>query len=159
MMIEKDHVVRIHYTLLDEAGETLESSLGHEPLALLWGHGDVVPGVEEALAGHATGDRFEVTVPPERGYGPRREDWRQRVSKKHFTNAKRLRPGMQVLLRTRDGARPVTVLKVGGSVVDVDLNHPMAGRTLRFAIEVVEVREAEPEEIAHGHVHAGAQHV
>ena len=105
------------------------------------------------------GDSFEVTVESEQAYGPRREGFTQRVPKKHFREA-RLRPGQEVMLNTSMGPRPVTVLKVGATVVDVDLNHPMAGKALQFQVEIVDVREAEPVEIEHGHVHGegGAQH-
>jgi len=65
---------------------------------------------------------------------------------------------MQVVLNTNFGPRAVTIQKVGMSVVDVDLNHPMAGKDLHFDIEVVDVREASPEEIEHGHVHGDGGH-
>jgi len=98
-------------------------------------------------------------VPPELGYGERREGLQQRVPKKYFRDANRLKPGMRTVLTTKeDGQRVVSILKVGTSVVDVDLNHPMAGRTLVFDIEVIEVRAASAEEIAHGHAHAPGGH-
>ena len=81
----------------------------------------------------------------------------QRIPKKHFGNTK-LAPGMQVVLQTNFGPRAVTVEKVGHSVVDVDLNHPMAGKDLHFDVEIVEVREASAEEIEHGHVHGDGGH-
>ena len=103
-------------------------------------------------------DRFDVIVPPEQGYGARRENYEQRVPKKYFRDADHLKPGMMTVLRTEDGYRQVTVLKVGSSVVDVDLNHPMAGQTLHFAIEVVDIRDATAEELEHGHVHGPGGH-
>ncbi len=158
MNVERDRVVRFHYTLREAGGAELESSRGGEPLAVLHGHGSVIPGVEEALAGRAAGDRFSVTVPPERGYGPRVEGRVQRVPKKHVANARRLKPGQEAVVGTRQGPRSVTVVKVGRTVVDVDLNHPLAGRTLEFDIEILEVRAADEEEIAHGHVHGPGGH-
>jgi len=158
LLIENDRVVRLHYRIHDAADAVVESSAGKPPLAVLLGHGNLLPALEQALLGHQAGDRFDVTLAPEDAFGPRRDDWTQRVSKKHLANAARLRPGMQAQLQTDQGRRPVTVLKVGGKVVDVDLNHPLAGQTLRFALEVVEVREASPEELAHRHVHGPGGH-
>lgn len=90
-------------------------------------------------------------------YGERREGLSQRIPKKHFGTVK-LEPGMQVVLNTNFGPRAVTVEKVGMTAVDVDLNHPMAGKDLHFDIEIVEVRDASPEELEHGHVHGDGGH-
>lgn len=158
MKIEAQTIVTFHYALTGIAGEPIESSRGGEPLAILHGAGNVIPGIENALVGRAAGDRFSVTVPPEQGYGARQDGLTQRVPKKYFREPRKLRPGEQTLLQTREGPRMVTVVKVGESVVDVDLNHPMAGRTLVFDIEVVGVRAASAEEIAHGHAHEPGGH-
>ena len=152
MKIEKDRVVRFHYTVAEPGQPALETSREGEPLALLYGHGGIIPGLEAAMAGREAGESSEVSVAPAEAYGERREGLTQRVPRKHFKNA-RLHPGMQVVLPTDAGPRAMTVLKVGMSVVDVDLNHPMAGKTLEFAVDVVDVREASAEELAHGHVH------
>jgi FKBP-type peptidyl-prolyl cis-trans isomerase SlyD len=158
MTVEPDRVVRFHYTLFDEQGASMESSRAGEPLAVLHGHGNVIAGVEDALQGRAAGDTFSVQVPPDKAYGERLPGRTQRVPKKHIAGAKRLKPGDETVIATREGHRSVTVLKVGHSVVDVDLNHPLAGRALRFDIEIVEVRAAEAEELAHGHVHGPGGH-
>lgn len=162
MKIEKDRVVRFHYTLFPggAAGQDqapLESSKDREPLAILVGHGNIIPGLERALLDRETGDRFSVDVAAADAYGEYREGLSQRVPKKHFGDA-RIAPGMQVVLQTNFGPRAVTVQKVGMSVVDVDLNHPMAGKDLRFEIEIVDVREASKEEVEHGHVHGDGGH-
>ncbi len=159
MQAEANHVVVFHYRVSDitnGANEALDSS--HErgrPLAVLVGAGNVVPGVDKALVGRAPGDVFELELEPEEAYGERREGWVQRVPKKYFHPQARLAPGVITTLSVRDGGqRQVTVIKVGSSVVDVDLNPPMAGRRLHFEIEIVDVREATREEIAHRHAHA-----
>jgi FKBP-type peptidyl-prolyl cis-trans isomerase SlyD len=157
MNIEKDRVVLFHYSVSEQGQETLESSEGREPLAILIGHGNIIPGLEKAMEGHVAGDKFEVDVAAVDAYGERREGLTQRVPKKHFQGA-RLEPGMQAVLPTNFGPRAVTIQKVGMSVVDVDLNHPMAGKDLHFAIEIVEVREASAEEVEHGHVHGEGGH-
>jgi FKBP-type peptidyl-prolyl cis-trans isomerase SlyD len=157
MKIEKDRVVRFHYAVAEQGAEPVESSQGGEPLAILAGHGNIIPGLEKAMDGHEAGDKFAVDVPAAEAYGEKREGLTQRVPKKHF-GTQRLEPGMQVVLNTNFGPRAVTIEKVGMSVVDVDLNHPMAGKDLHFDIEVVEVREATPEELEHGHVHGDGGH-
>jgi FKBP-type peptidyl-prolyl cis-trans isomerase SlyD len=158
MRIEKDRVVVFHYSLSDESGAAIESSRGAEPLAILHGHGNIIAGLEQAMSGRAAGETFSVSVPPEQGYGPRREDFTQRIPKKYFRNGDALKPGMSATLGTQDGPRTVIIMKVGSSVVDVDLNHPMAGKTLNFDIEITDVREASAEEIVHRHVHGPGGH-
>ena len=157
MKIEKDRVVQFHYAVSEQGAAPVESSEGGEPLAILAGHGNIIPGLEKAMEGHEAGDKFAVDVPAADAYGEKREGLTQRVPKKHF-GEQRLAPGMQVVLNTNFGPRAVTIEKVGMSVVDVDLNHPMAGKDLHFDIEIVEVREATAEELEHGHVHGEGGH-
>lgn len=157
MKIEDNSVVRFHYTVAEPGQPALETSREREPLAILIGHGNIIPGLEAAMKGREAGETFQVTVGPAEAYGERREGMMQRVPRKHFKDAK-LVPGMQVVLPTEMGPRAMTVAKVGMSVVDVDLNHPMAGKTLSFDVELVEVREASDEEKAHGHVHGAGGH-
>ena len=158
MKIEKDRVVRFHYTVSEAGQAPVESSKeGGDPLTILVGHGNIIPGLEKALDGHEAGDSFGVEVAAADAYGERREGLSQRVPKKHFGEQK-LVPGQQVVLNTNFGPRAVTIEKIGMSVVDIDLNHPMAGKDLHFDIEIVDVREASEEEVAHGHVHGGGGH-
>lgn len=158
MQAEKGKVVSIHYIVSEEPGDEIESSHGRDPMAFLIGHGNIIPGLDKAIAGHSTGDKFDVVVAPDEAYGQRREDFVQRVAKKYFRDAEHLKPGMSTVLSTKDGPRSVTVLKIGSSVVDVDLNHPLAGKTLRFAVEITDVRDATEEELAHGHAHGPHDH-
>lgn len=157
MKIQKDSVVRFHYTVGEVGQPANESSNGGEPLAILIGHNNIIPGLEKAMEGREAGEKFEVDVPAAEAYGERREGLTQRIPKKHF-GEQRLMPGMQVVLQTNFGPRAVTIEKIGMSVVDVDLNHPMAGKDLHFDIEIVEVREASAEEVEHGHVHGEGGH-
>ncbi|GMU43114.1 MAG: peptidylprolyl isomerase [Xanthomonadales bacterium] len=152
-------VIRFHYSVAEVGQAPIEDSRKNgQPITMLTGVGGIIPGLEKALVGKAAGARFEVTVPAAEAYGERNEAAIQRVPKKHFPNGVSLRPGLTVMLPTQHGPRPVTVLKVGMSVVDCDLNHPMAGKDLAFAIEIVEVRAASAEEIAHGHAHGEGGH-
>jgi FKBP-type peptidyl-prolyl cis-trans isomerase SlyD len=157
MKIEKDRVVRFHYSVAEVGQTAIETSKDRDPIAILIGHGNIIPGLEAAMQDKEAGESFGVDVPAAEAYGERREGMGQRIPKKHFGNTK-LQPGMQVVLQTNFGPRAVTVEKVGHSVVDVDLNHPMAGKDLHFDVEIVEVREASAEEIEHGHVHGDGGH-
>lgn len=157
MNIEKNKVVTFHYTVFEADGSQTETSRERDPLTILFGAGNIIPGLEKALEGKAVGDHVEVTVSPEEAYGERSDALLQRVPKKHFGKA-RLVPGQMLMAQTRQGSRPLKVIKVGMSVVDVDFNHPMAGKTLRFEVDVEAVREATEEEIAHGHAHGPDGH-
>lgn len=157
MKIEDNSVVRFHYTVSEPGHGQLESSREIEPLSVLIGHGNIIAGLESAMRGREAGESFEVTVAPGEAYGDRREGLVQRVPRKHFKGAK-LTPGMQVMLPTDQGQRAMTVKKVGISVVDVDLNHPMAGKTLTFDVQILDVREASTEEVSHKHAHGDGGH-
>ena len=158
MHIEKNRVVRLDYTLRDEQGTVLDSSGGRGSLSYLHGKGNIIPGLEQALAGKSAGDKLDVTVPPEQGYGVRDERLVQIVARAKFGEVANLAPGMQVRANGRQGPRIVTVVRVDRDFVTVDGNHPLAGRTLHFSLEVVEVRKATHEEITHGHVHGPGGH-
>ena len=158
MQIGDKTVVNFHYTLCDEDGTEMETSRGGEPTAYLHGRDNVIRGLEAAMEGRSTGDVFSVTVGPEDGYGERQEDKQRRVPIKHIIFQGKLKAGMTVHLNTNNGAVPVTVVKAGRHSADVDTNHPMAGRTLTFDIEILDVREATEEEIAHGHAHGPGGH-
>ena len=162
MSIAANSVVSLHYSLSAESGKEIENSRqGAGPIQVLVGHGGIIPGLVRALLGREAGDAFEVVVAPADAYGERQEGSMQRVPKKYFRDGARLKPGMVTVLATKEGGqRTVVVAKVGSSVIDVDLNHPLAGLTLTFQIEIVSVREASEEEIAHGHVHGpgGVEH-
>src|ERR1700761_6927877 len=134
MKAGKDKVVSLHYTLTVD-GEKVESSLDrNEPLWVLLGHGQLIPGLEKALEDHEAGENLQVEVTAAEGYGERQPGMTQRVPKKYFQQAAKLKPGMSTVLALKEGGhRVVVVEKVGMTTVDVDLNHPMAGKTLNFA--------------------------
>lgn len=151
--IDDDKVVTFHYKLRDAEDAYTESSEGHDPIVYMHGRGSIVPGLERELVGKSAGAKLTVTVAPEDGYGHRDESAVQRVPIKHLMTRGKLVPGQTVGVNTSEGQRPALVLKVGHFNVDLDLNHPLAGKTLIFEIEIVDVRAATPEELAHGHAH------
>ena len=152
MLITQNSAVEFHYTL-SEAGTQIESSLTSKPLGYLHGHGDVFPALEAEFLGKTVGDKLDVTLTPEQSYGEIREDSIQRIPKKHIQFEGKLQVGSVVVVNSNQGSQEVTVVKVGKFNVDCDLNHPFAGKTLTFAIEVISVREGSAEEIEHGHLH------
>ncbi|HEX5755967.1 MAG TPA: peptidylprolyl isomerase [Arenimonas sp.] len=158
MQIAERTVASFHYTLTDDAGTVIDSSRGREPLVYLHGVGNIVPGLEKAMAGRSVGDSFDVVVSPEEGYGVPNEMLIQTVPRAAFQGVDELEVGMQFTAQTGQGALSVVVAKIEGDEVTVDGNHPLAGKNLNFAIEVTEVREASVEEVLHGHVHGAGGH-
>lgn len=160
MIVENKKVVSFHYTLRNGDGEQLETSRDKQAMSYLHGVRNIIPGLEKAMAGKAVGDEFEVTLAPAEAYGERKPNSIQRIPAKRFNNAKRLQPGQLVSIQTRQGQTQGVVVKVGRFNVDVDVNHPLAGQTLTFEIEITDIRDASEEETAHGHVHGpgGVEH-
>lgn len=152
MQATKDKVVTIHYTLTGEDGEVIDSSAGGDPLAYLHGAGNIVTGLESALEGKAAGDKVEVTVAPEDGYGEVDPALRGEIPVERFGDTDP-EVGMRFRAETPDGMVVLEVTEVGEEIVQVDGNHPLAGEVLHFAVEIVEIREATAEELAHGHAH------
>lgn len=153
MKIQDNCVVAIHYTLTSDDGDVIDSSEGRDPLSYLQGHGNIIPGLEEALLGLAAGDRIKVVVEPEDGYGPVQDSLIQQVPREAFEGVDEIEPGMQFQAQTPQGPITVTVIEVDDATVTLDGNHELAGVRLNFAVEVVSVRQAQPEELDHGHVH------
>jgi FKBP-type peptidyl-prolyl cis-trans isomerase SlyD len=156
--IGDNSVVSFHYTLRDDTGSFTESSQAGSPVVYLHGAGNIVPGLEKQLVGKKSGDKLTATVTPDEGYGQRNENAVQRVPLKHLATKGPIAVGQMVVVNTREGGRQARVLKVGHFNVDLDLNHPLAGRTLTFDIEIVDVRAATDEERAHGHAHGPGGH-
>lgn len=158
MQVSKDAVVYFHYTLKNDEEQIIESSAGSEATAFLQGHGGMIRGVQLAIEGKQAGDKLNITVEPQDGYGERISDSIQRVPVKHLMGAKKWRPGMIATVQTEKGQRQVSVVKVGKFMVKVDTNHPLAGQRLHFDIEIIDVRKATQEEISHGHAHGAGGH-
>ncbi len=154
MKITKHSVAAIHYTLKDNTGEVLDSSEGREPLYYLHGEGNLIPGMEEGLEGQEKGNKLQLTIAPEKGYGLRDEKMIQKIPRSAFGGEK-VEKGMQ--FQTNNGG-VVTVTHVGLDQITVDANHALAGVELSFVVEVIEVRAATSDEIAHGHVHGPGGH-
>lgn len=147
MKIQGQCVVSIHYTLTSD-GIELDSSKGREPLTYLHGAGGIIPGLEKALEGCEPGENVNVVIEPEEGYGPVNDDLIQDVPKSAFDGVDKVEPGMQFQATGQNGAvQNITVVEVGEEQVTIDANHPLAGRTLHFDVDVEEVREPTTEEL------------
>ena len=158
MKVVDNSVVHMHYTLKDESGATLDSSAGREPLAYIQGVGNIIPGLEKEMNGKVVGDKVNAVIAPEEAYGVRQENLIQSVPKSGFQGDEELVAGMQVQVGTSNGEAIATVTNVEGEDVTLDMNHPLAGVTLHFDVEVMEVRAATNEELSHGHVHGPGGH-
>ncbi|MDD4914382.1 MAG: peptidylprolyl isomerase [Methylococcales bacterium] len=158
MQITDKTAVSIHYTLTDNGGEQLDSSIGAEPLVYLHGAGNIIPGLENALTGRRIGEKLNVTIAPEQAYGVIDENMTQVVSRKMFEGMD-IEIGMQFHADVSHGSGVITIAEINGDDITIDGNHPLAGVTLNFDVEVVDVRPATDDELAHGHVHgSGCEH-
>jgi FKBP-type peptidyl-prolyl cis-trans isomerase SlyD len=154
MQISKDTVAAFHYRLTDASGKQLEDSRERgQPQWYLHGRGHIVPGLEAALEGQIAGAQLTLDVPAAQAYGPRKPDNQVRVPLKRLKDIKPLKVGTLLTLQMPEGNQVATVVKLGMTVADLDLNHPLAGQDLHFDVEVLEVRAASSEELAHGHAH------
>lgn len=152
MEIVANRVATIHYTLTDDDGQVIDRSPQEQPLSYLHGAGNIVPGLERALEGRNPGDSFKVDISPEDGYGQHNDALVQSVPREAFQGVDKVEPGMQFRAQTEGGPLLVTVVEVGDAQVRIDGNHPLAGRTLHFAVEVADVREASDQEKQIGQV-------
>ena len=166
MIIAKNTIASFHYVLTtgETDGEKLEAENSHtgEPTLYLHGASNIIPGLERALEGKTAGDTLTVSLPPEDAYGIYNPKNVQRVPMKHLIlpgkGRQKPRPGTLAQLSTSEGKRSVTIVKAGRHSAEVDTNHPLAGKTVHFDIEIIDVRAASEEEIAHRHVHGPGGH-
>lgn len=160
MKIAKDSVVSLSYLLTNSKGEELDRSQPGQPLVYLHGMGHIVPGLEKQLEGLTKGDkRAKLVVAPEEAYGEMRADLQVSVSREQFPKETEIEPGMRFWAHTPEGQRhPFLIVAINGDQVEIDGNHPLAGETLHFEIEIEEVRAATKEELEHGHVHGPGGH-
>ena len=152
MKITSNTVVSIDYIVTDENGQVLDTTNGQDAMEVLIGHSNIVPGLEDALMGKEKGDRVDVLVQPDRAYGIRHPELIQKIDINMFEGME-LNVGDSFLADTDMGKKPIVVKEIKGNTVVVDGNHPLAGMTLKFLVDIIDVRQATDSEIEHGHVH------
>ena len=153
-MIQDGKVVTMTYTLKDSEGEVLDEAGVNDAFVYLHGGGQIVPGLEKALQGLIIGSSKEVIVEPEDGYGELDPDLRFNVNKDQFTEVGEIELGMQFQAQHPSGQPMLfSVEDIQGDEITVDANHPLAGEALHFSVQIVDIRDATPEEMSHGHAH------
>ena len=152
MKITTNTVVTMDFIVTDEKGQVLDTTNGEEPMSVLIGHSGVVPGLEDELLGHEEGERVEAVVTPDRAYGEHHKELEQTIEKSLFEGME-FNVGDTFLADTDFGKKPIVVKEILEDSVLVDGNHPLAGMTLKFMVDIVSVRQATDSEIEHGHVH------
>ena len=157
-VIENDKIATVNYTGSYLDGVVFDSSEGKEPLSFLVGHGQMISGFEKELLGAKVGDKREFTLTPDQAYGERDENAIQKMDKGQFPDDMNIEVGMIVGAQSDQGPIQFTISAIDGEMVTIDFNHQMAGMTLRFNVEVVDVRDATPEELLHGHAHGPGGH-
>jgi len=140
MTIQNGSKVSIHYTLTVE-GQTVDTSQGKDPLVYVHGQGQIIPGLEEEIIGLKVGDKKSVTIPPEKAYGEVNPAAVQKVSKAKFKDAENLKIGSIIQGQAGDQEFQAIITEIGDAEITIDMNHPLAGKTLEFEVEVVEVQE------------------
>ena len=160
--LKENSVASVHYTgTLPDSGEVFDSSEGRDPLTLLVGHRQMIPGFEEEMMGASVGERREFTLTPERAYGDRDDQAVLQIPRENFAPLEqeaKLEVGMQLVAQMPHGPSPFTIVEFTEELVTGDFNHALAGKSLTFSVEVVELRDASEEELAHGHVHGPGGH-
>jgi len=159
MKVGKGSVVSIEYELHCGDGKVIDASEPGTPLSYLHGEGQVVPGLERALEGLSAGDARQVVIEPADGYGPHNPQGVQKVPRSAFPAGEDPEVGTSMIAQgPRGESVPFMVREVRPEEVTIDLNHPLAGKTLHFDVKVREVRAATEEELQHGHSHCEGGH-
>ena len=154
LLVGDNLVVSMHYKLTDDDGNVLDSSEGGEAMSYLHGAGNIIPGLESALVGKVENDSLNVRVEPADGYGEVVPGLIQTIDKGAFAGVDSLEPGMAFEAQGPEGqVQRIVIKEVEGDNVTIDGNHPLAGVTLNFEVQIVGVREATQDEIEHGHAH------
>lgn len=154
MTIEKNKVVALHYTLTLNSGEIADSSAGGDPLSFLVGGGQIIPGLEDELLGLVKGDKKIITVQPEDAYGVKSKKLVQTIERDQIPDSVTIQIGERLQGQSDDGhIVEGEIVAVDEKNVRIDFNHPLADKVLTFDVEIVDIRDASPEELAHGHAH------
>jgi FKBP-type peptidyl-prolyl cis-trans isomerase SlyD len=160
--VSENMVASVHYTgTVPENGEVFDSSEGRDPLTFLVGHKQMIPGFEDEMMGAKVGERREFTLTSDRAYGDRDNDAVMEIPREQFKQLEQeasLETGMQLVAQMPHGPSPFTITSLTDEMVTADFNHALAGQSLKFSVEVVELRAASEDELSHGHAHGPDGH-
>ena len=151
-------VVTIHYTLKDKEGNTIDSSVGADPLVYLEGTDSIIPGLERQVSLLSVGNKKQITVLAKDGYGEKNQELVVKVPRTNFPEDIQIKIGDKFHAGSGHNSQVFEVLHVENEEVTLDGNHPLAGQDLSFDVEVVSIRDATKEEVAHGHAHGAGGH-
>lgn len=156
MIVEKDKVISIQYTAKDEGGTVVDGNIDFEPLEYLHGYGNILEGLETALAGLKIAEETKVVLEPAQAYGDFNPELVFEVNRQQFPEGA---DGLQLgtMVQASDG-QELIVTDIDGDKIILDGNHPFAGRTLQFDVTIKDIREATEDELSHGHVHNAHTH-
>ena len=152
MKIEKNKVVTMDFAIVDSDGTVIDTSIGKEPFAFIFGIGAVIPGLEQALNGLNTGDSLTVTIQPAQAYGTHNKNLIEKIDRSDLGDIGELTVGAQYQVPLEDGIQFITILKIEGDIITVDGNHPLAGKTLTYDVKIIDVRDATAKEISQGYI-------
>jgi FKBP-type peptidyl-prolyl cis-trans isomerase SlyD len=143
----KPDVFTVHYVLKNKLGELVDTSEGSEPLHFVYGSPDIIEGIQRAVKDRNAGDCLEVTVPPAMAYGEHDPKLVRKVPRSLFSDVDNVQVGMKFQTNTGNNAQVVQVVGIDGNLIKVDANHPLAGFTLYFDLEIIDRRKATDIEI------------
>lgn len=162
LTVAKNMVASVHYTgTMPESGEVFDSSEGRDPLTFLVGHGQMIPGFEEEIQGAKIGEKRTFTLSPDKAYGERDDAALMKIPRSEFAQLEeeaKLEVDMTLVAQMQHGPAPFTITELSDDEVTADFNHKLAGESLTFAVEVIELRDASEDELSHGHVHGPGGH-
>ena len=151
-------VIGFHYTLKNDAGEVLDSSVGGDPMLYLAGSGQILMALDAAINGLAIGEKKSVSLTAKESYGEINPAFKMNVKLSQFPPGTEVEKGLQFRISNEPGSPMFRVMNVLGDEVFIDGNHPLAGEALHFDVEITESREATEDEISHGHAHGAGGH-
>jgi len=158
MFIAPKMVVELYYKLTDDQGNMIDEANSARPFLYIHGLSQIIPGLENQLTGKKSGDALKVNINPEDAYGTRDESLVMAVNKTEFGSPAEIKVGMHIEIETEQGANVAVVKNITDAQIVLDLNHPLAGKSLHFDVKVQSIRAATAEEISHGHVHGPHGH-
>jgi len=159
MPLKSNQVITINFILKDTDGNIIEATTTDNPFSFISGGQQILPKLEENILSMLIGSKRTVVLEPEEAYGVYDDSALQHVNRSEFPEDTDLQEGMSFVADAPDGQQlPFVIKSVDGENITIDFNHPLAGQTLTFDVELLSLRDATLEELSHGHVHGAGGH-